>query len=74
MYQQDLRVFIESRKATANKQRQLPQIGRLHPEAKPTEPDADTSQQEAEIDKLIYELYGLTAEEVAAVKISGWRF
>lgn len=37
-------------------------------EVKDANPDADTSEQEAEIDELVYELYGLTAEEVAAVE------
>lgn len=34
---------------------------------KNSDPSADTSEQEAEIDRLVYELYGLTAEEIAAV-------
>ena len=36
--------------------------------AKASDPDADTSAQEAEIDRLVYELYDLTDEEVAAVE------
>ena len=36
--------------------------------AKASNPDADTSAQEAEIDRLVYDLYDLTAEEVAAVE------
>ncbi len=36
--------------------------------AKDADPDADTSEQEAEIDRLVYTLYGLTAEEIAAVE------
>ena len=36
-------------------------------EAKAVNPDADTSEQEGEIDWLVYDLYGLTDEEVAAV-------
>jgi hypothetical protein len=36
-------------------------------EAKATDPDADTSELEAEIDRLVYDLYGLTEEETAAV-------
>ncbi len=31
-------------------------------------PDADTSQLEAEIDRMVYELYGLTEEEIALVE------
>lgn len=36
--------------------------------AKAADPKADTTKQEAEIDKLVYALYGLTAEEIAAVE------
>ena len=36
--------------------------------AKRTDPTADTTQPEAEIDRLVYELYGLTKEEIAAVE------
>ncbi len=36
--------------------------------AKASDPDADTGAQEAEIDRLVYQLYGLTAEEVAAIE------
>lgn len=36
--------------------------------AKKANPFADTSKQEAEIDKLVYELYGLTDEEIAIVE------
>ena len=39
-------------------------------EAKESNPDADTSEQEREIDRLVYDLYGLTEEEVAAVERS----
>ena len=31
-------------------------------------PDAETSQLEAEIDRMVYELYGLTEEEIALVE------
>ena len=37
-------------------------------EAKASDPDADTSEQEAEIDGMVYELYSLTRAEVAAVE------
>ena len=36
--------------------------------AKRTDPTADTTQPEAEIDRLVYELYGLTKEEIIAVE------
>ena len=38
--------------------------------AKASEPDADTSNLENEIDKLVYELYNLTSEEIAIVEAS----
>ena len=37
-------------------------------EAKDDDPNADTSELEAEIDQLVYRLYGLTDEEIAAVE------
>lgn len=37
-------------------------------EAKRTNPDADTSDLENEIDKLVYELYNLTEDEIAIVE------
>ena len=36
--------------------------------AKADNPDADTTEWEREIDELVYELYGLTAEAVGAVE------
>ena len=36
--------------------------------AKKKNPEADTSELEAEIDRLVYELYDLTAEEIAIVE------
>ena len=36
------------------------------------DPTADTSALEAEIDGLVYELYGLTEEEVGVVEGAGW--
>ena len=36
-------------------------------EAKAADSDADTSEMEGEIDRLVYDLYGLTEEETAAV-------
>lgn len=38
--------------------------------AKKTDPDADTSTLESEIDKLVYRLYDLTPEEIAVVESS----
>ena len=35
---------------------------------KATDPEADTSEEEAEIDQLVYALYGLTATEIATVE------
>ena len=37
-------------------------------DAKDADPDADTSDLEREIDRLVYDLYGLTEEEIAAVE------
>ena len=37
---------------------------------KKSDPQADTSTLEAEIDQLVYELYGLTADEIAIVEES----
>ncbi len=39
--------------------------------AKKADPSADTSALEAEIDQMVYELYGLTPEEIAIVEGSG---
>ena len=36
--------------------------------AKKRDPDADTSSLEAEIDQLVYKLYGLTEDEIAIVE------
>ena len=36
--------------------------------AKAANPKADTTEQEAQIDRLVYELYGLTTEKIAAVE------
>jgi hypothetical protein len=38
--------------------------------SKKQDPNADTSVLEAEIDRMVYELYGLTEEEIAVVKDS----
>ena len=39
--------------------------------AKAADPAADTGEQEAELDRLVYALYGLTAGEIAAVEGRG---
>ena len=39
-------------------------------EAKDASPAADTSELEVEIDRLVYDLYGLTDEEITAVERS----
>lgn len=36
--------------------------------SKKSDPDADTTKLEKEIDRLVYELYGLTEEEIAIVE------
>ena len=41
--------------------------------AKKADPAADTSALEAEIDQLVYKLYGLTDEEIAVVCGRPWR-
>ncbi len=38
-------------------------------EAKDTDPQADTSALETEIDRLVYRLYGLTAEETVSIRM-----
>ena len=40
-------------------------------EAKVADPDADTQSQEAELDRMVYALYGLTPEEIGAVRGGG---
>ena len=56
------------RKITAAEQRPFIQLVERILSAKAADPTADTSEQEAEIDRLVYTLYGLTEEEVAAVE------
>jgi len=38
--------------------------------AKKADPDADVAALEAEIDRLVYSLYGLTREEIAIIEYS----
>ena len=55
-------------KLSAVKQRPFVRLVDRILEAKTADPDADTSADEAEIDRLVYELYGLTEEEDTAVE------
>ena len=43
-----------------------------HLQQKQQDPSADTSALEAEIDRMVYDLYGLTEEEVGIVEDSVW--
>ncbi len=52
---------------SATKQRPFVRLVDRILEAKVTDPQADTSTLEAEIDRLVYGLYGLTEEEIVAV-------
>ena len=58
-------------KATAAQQRPIIRLADRIIKAKAANPEADTGKDEAEIDRLVYELYGLTAEEIAAVEENG---
>ena len=53
---------------TATDREQLGRLASHIMQAKATNPAADTSALEAEIDRLVYQLYGLTTEEIAAVE------
>ncbi len=55
-------------KISAAKQRPFVRLVDRILEAKAADPDADTTADEAEIDRLVYELYGLTEEEDTAVE------
>ena len=57
-------------KVTAAKQRPFVQLVDQILEAKDADPNADTSELENEIDRLVYDLYGLTDEEKTAVERS----
>ena len=54
-------------KLIAAKQRPFVRLVERILAAKAADPQADTSKEEAEIDRLVYALYGLTEEETAAV-------
>ena len=57
---------------TASKEKQMYVIGLVNKilSAKRTNPSADTSALESEIDRLVYQLYGLTEEEIKVVEQS----
>ena len=55
-------------KLSASKQRPFVRLVDRILEAKAADPGADTSELEREIDRLVYELYGLTEEEDTAVE------
>ncbi|MCY3628360.1 MAG: hypothetical protein OXG88_12090, partial [Gammaproteobacteria bacterium] len=55
---------------TATDREQLGRLAASVMQAKTINPAADTSALEAEIDHLVYQLYGLTTEEIAAVERS----
>ena len=55
-------------KISAAKQRPLVQLVERILKAKAANPAADTTAEEAEIDRLVYALYGLTEDEVTAVE------
>ena len=56
-------------KLSAAKQRPFVRLVDRILEAKASNPDADTGELEREIDRLVYDLYGLTEEETAAVGV-----
>ena len=53
---------------SANHEGQLEELFDQILDALDTDPDTDTTHLEAEIDRLVYDLYGLTEEEIAAVE------
>ena len=57
-------------KLTDEEQRPLVHLVDRILEAKAADPNADTSEVEREIDRMVYDLYGLTEEEKTAVKTS----
>ena len=65
------KVYVETipiPKIPATKQRPFIQLVDRILIAKDADPEADTTQQEREIDRLVYTLYGLTGEDIAAVE------
>ena len=66
-------VFVETipiPKLSAEEQRPIVRLVERILEAKAADPDADTEPLEWEIDRLVYDLYGLTEEETTAVERS----
>ena len=53
---------------TKEKQRPFIKLAEKITAAKQANPDADTTADEKEIDRLVYELYGLTEEEIEIVE------
>ena len=53
---------------TATEQFPFNRLVRLILSAKEADPAADTSELEREIDRLVYDLYGLTDEEISVVE------
>lgn len=54
--------------ATAEQQKPIIELVDKILQAKKADAGADTSAEEAEIDRLVYALYGLTAEEIEAIE------
>ena len=70
-----IKTFVETicvPKLTATKQRPFVRLVDRILEAKAADPNADTSELEEQIDWLVYDLYGLTDEETAAVADYFW--
>lgn len=53
---------------TKNKEENIEALANNIIQIKKQDPSSDTSAQEAEIDRLVYSLYGLTEEETAIVE------
>ena len=65
------KVYVETipiPQISAGKQRPFIQLVDSILSAKDADPDADITEQEHEIDRMVYALYGLTEEEIAAVE------
>ena len=56
------------KKATETEQSNITKVVTKILDIKKQDPAADTTALEAEIDQLVYQLYGLTEEEIAAVE------
>jgi hypothetical protein len=66
---EDLRKF-PIKKITAKKQQELISIVDQILNAKKSDPNADTTALEIEIDQMVYQLYNLTAEEIQIIESS----